>query len=145
MFETYSHAKVVMPEELRSPDEQAWWYVKLSLHIPWFYVTCEIDYGNDEILNQMLLITQVKHLVDINKSKTIKIKEVDLVTPGQINGEGKWKMSPLSEIWIGGEPGIEHYQEASLFVLEDGKEYIDSALNTEKKNLLDLTRVFPFE
>ena len=66
MFETYDQAKVVIPDGLRESDEQAWWYVKLGLHIPWFYVTCEIDYGNDEILNQMLLITQVKHLVDAN-------------------------------------------------------------------------------
>lgn len=142
MFETYSNAKVVIPDGLRDPDEQAWWYVKLSLHIPWFYVTCDIDYGNNEVLTQMLLITQVKHLVGANKSKTFKIKHVDLVIPQQMNQEGNWKMSPLSEIWVGREPGIEHYQEAFIFVLENGKEYIDSGLHTERKDLLDITKIF---
>lgn len=142
MFETYSNAKVVIPEELKDPGEQAWWYVKLSLHIPWFYVSCDFDYGNDEVLTQMLLMTQVKHLVEAKKSKAFKIKHVDIVIPMKMSQKSNWKMYPLSEIWVGSEPGIEHYQEAFIFILENGKEYIDSGLNTGRKDLLDLTKIF---
>lgn len=142
MFETYSHAKVEIPEVLKEPDEQAWWYVKLNLHIPWFYVTCDIDYGNDEILTQMLLITQVKHLDEANRSKTITIKHVDLVIPRKMNGGDEWKMAPLSEVWVGREPEVDHYQEAFIYILEDGQCYVDSVLNTDKSNLLDIKKVF---
>jgi len=142
MFETYSHAKVEIPEVLKEPDEQAWWYVKLNLHIPWFYVTCDIDYGNDEILTQMLLITQVKHLAEANRSKTITIKHVDLVIPRKMNGGDEWKMAPLSEVWVGREPGVDHYQEAFIYILGDGQCYVDSVLNTDESNLLDIKKVF---
>ena len=69
MFETIESAKVTIPYGLYEPDERSWWYVKLSLHIPWFLVTCEIDYGDDEKLTQMLFITQVKHLLELKSDK----------------------------------------------------------------------------
>lgn len=142
MFETYSHAKVEIPEGLREPDEHAWWYVKLNLHIPWFYVTCDINYGNDEILTQMLLITQVEHLLEVKKSKSHMIKHIDLVIPNKMNGGDKWKMSPLSEIWVGKEPDIDCPQEAFVYVLGDGNSFVDSVLNTKKDDLLDVKKIF---
>lgn len=143
MFETCNQAKVIVPEELRDPEEHAWWYVKLRLHAPWFYVTVEKDCGDDATLTQMLLITQVEHLVEANSSKSIKIRHVYLVIPGHMNGGDEWKMSPLSEIWVGREPETESYQEAYIFILEDGKHYVLSDVDTEKNDLLDITKVFP--
>lgn len=145
MFETHTNAKVVIPEELEEQEEQAWWYVKLSMHIPWFYVTCDFKYGKHEVLTQMLLITQVEHLIEVSQSRALTIKCVDLVIPERMNGGKGWKMGALSEIWVGREPGIDHYQEAYVFVLDDGNDYVYSALDTDKRNLIGLVKIYPYE
>lgn len=141
MFETVDNAEVSIPAELKDFDERAWWYVTYRLHMRWFHVTCEFNYKDGQATH-MLFLTQLEHLLDIEKEKSIKILQIDLVTPGHMNDGERWQMEPLSEIWIGYEPDTEHRQEAQIYVVADGSHYIDSALETNEEELLDKRKIF---
>lgn len=49
---------------------------------------------------ETIILSRVSQLIDIAKRGDVKIKFVDLVSPGQMNGSERWKMEPLREIWL---------------------------------------------
>lgn len=137
MFETVDRAEVTIPDELKDSDERAWWYVSSRIHNYWFHVTCEFNYGDDEEDVQMLFLTQIDHLMELNNAHYTKILQVEIVTPGHMNGSDRWKMEPLSEIWSGIEPDTPNDQDAYIFILENGGRYVYSGLDTKEQELLN--------
>lgn len=144
MFETIDEAEVKIPDPLKAPGERAWWFVKNSLHMRWFHLVCESTYKDDYRSSNMFFLTQIDHLLDVVEDKTVKILQVDLVTPKHMNEGERWKMEPLSEIWVGYEPECEHQQEAHIYVTSDGTRYLDSALSEREEELLNKKLIFTF-
>ena len=142
MFETIDIAEVPIPKGFAEAGERAWWYVKLRLHIQWFHLVCEYTYEDGVQSSDMLFLDQIEHLLELNSIQTIKILQADLVSPGHLNGSDRWKMEPLSEIWVGYEPEIECGQEAYIYVLENGSQYVYSALGTKEQDLLNKSKIF---
>lgn len=138
MFETNDQAEIPLPPEICEPGERAWSYVRSRLHVPWLHVvysrTCEED-GETVTLREMLFLTRVEQLQPLQKIGT-KIVAIDLMSPGHLNGTGRWQLEPLVEIWEGTVPQTED-QRAYVYVLVDGRRYVDAALDTPEGELMN--------
>ncbi|MNF98321.1 hypothetical protein D3C84_811770 [compost metagenome] len=99
MFVTYKQAEIPIGFYLGDENTQHWQYVEQTLHCPWFYVGLARRSG-EEIMNSMLLIpsTQAFEQLLEQQGKDIWLKDVQLVTPGYMNGSDFWKMELLLEI-----------------------------------------------
>ena len=71
-----------------------------------------------------------------------EVIEVSLVSPGHVNKTNQWKMEALEKVRIGQEPDLDHEQEAIIFVLKNGRKYVDSGLGTPINKLVDITTVY---
>lgn len=126
MFETSISAEISCPP-IFGLDLRLWSYVHLSLHIPWFHVEYEICDINDQYLRQILFLSDIEQLLNLQEEQGSMIVQVDLVSPACVNQQGCWKMEPLCEIWTGVEP--KSGQESTVFVVKSGARYVDSNLS----------------
>lgn len=146
MFETHDEAEVPIPPVFGDPGLRMWSYVKCRLHVPWFHVVCRFTYEDkaDEeahALREMMFLTQVEQLLQLQEGgPRIQIEEIDLMTPGHMNGTDRWKLEPLAEVWEGIEPETDG-QRTLVYVLDNGTRYVDSALDTPESELIDKHRV----
>jgi hypothetical protein len=141
MFETLESAEVHFPPVFGNSGERFWSYVKLRLHIPWFYVSYRFPIEEDETLCHMALLTRVEHLVQLAQDPGAEIGEIDIMLPGHMSGKDNWTMEPLTEVWQGTEPGTKD-QPGYVFVTGSGAHYVESALNTPETDLRDKALVF---
>jgi hypothetical protein len=69
---------------------------------PWFLVSVEVlDHdGLDLYQDQVLMISTYDHLKEVlaQVSKLMRVKYIDYVTPGHMNGSGQWQIERLVEI-----------------------------------------------
>lgn len=96
MFRTIREAEL-MPNLFRAPNGfQFWSLVELATMWPWFHVET-IDCSGNDIHRGVVLAPSVPLLADLigGESKTARIDQVQVVTPGDINGTGSWKMEAL--------------------------------------------------
>ena len=98
MFETHDNAE--RRSFFSSPGEHHWEYVGLTLQIPWFHVTYTTTSEEEHQFTQSLMLADVLQLVDLYKRAEVDIDFVDIVSPGYINGTERWKMEPLSKVWL---------------------------------------------
>lgn len=120
MFRTYAHATVPLSSRLE-PDLQIWPYVEQILHLPWFYATM-VHTCNDVELREMLLISDVLTLESLQQRRSPgRVEEILLVSPGPMNGRGRWLMEPLRQIhYVPCSPlGRSHY----CYVVDGGRSY----------------------
>lgn len=120
MFRTYAHANIPLSSRLE-PDLQVWPYVEQILHLPWFYATM-VHTCDDVEFREMLLISDVLTLKSLQQRMTPGyVEEILLVSPGSMNGRGRWLMEPLREIrYVPGSPLCRsHY----CYVLDGGQSY----------------------
>jgi len=140
MFETVDEAEIPISPIFGDEGTHAWFYVSYPLHLPWFYVTysTEIEDGS---LRRMLCLTRVDDLLQLSQYEGYSVTEVNIVVPGYMNGQGKWTMEPLAEVWSGTEPEAEK-QTGYVFVTATGARYLHSALAVRESQLLGIERIF---
>ena len=103
-------------------------------------VTLEED-GELYAVQETLFLAQVQQLAQVQGIPRINIVSIDLMSPGQLNGTGHWKLEPLAEIWEGLVPMEHGNQRAFVYVLEDGRRYFDAAPDAAESDLIDKHRV----
>lgn len=146
MFQTDVSSEVTLPAGLSFEGEKSWWYVKKRLHMYWFHVVCEITYEEDETYTEIFLIDQIDHLLKLNSTPDFHITEVTLVSPSYMNGDEHWKMEPLSEIQEGFVDASDTQTNVHLFILKDGRRYIDDKLSeSDEATLVDTQTLFKLE
>lgn len=131
MFYTDDAAEVAYPFQVQG--EHIWEYVTRGIHAPWFHVVLEHKPEEGPALRHMMFLSHFTHLQELGGNADLRIIEVDIVSPGHVNGSSRWRMEPLSEIWIASEP--DGSQRAAIFVLENGIRYTGSALLTPANQL----------
>jgi hypothetical protein len=138
MFITHSDDEDYLISAICGKGKHAWPFVALNLNHPWFVVVYQEQEGGIRYRKTLLLDTCFP-LLEINEQKTIT--EVHLVSPEHMNEEGRWMMSPLIEILEGIEPEADG-QKARVYVVENGKRYVESSMDTLEENMLQLKSIF---
>ena len=151
MFETNRGYEVMLPEIFGADEgNQVWERVSTRLHMLWFYVICLPTDKELDQLAQILLISDIEGLLDLQKDNSATIREVYVVSPSHLNGSNAWKMDLLDHVLTGIEPmhdfkeetGIEQMsdfqQHAYIYVMKNGQRLLDSNLETKEADLTDL-------
>ncbi|RBA51291.1 hypothetical protein DQ403_22335 [Stutzerimonas zhaodongensis] len=120
MFLTLDHAEVPVGSLLRGAH--TWRYVEYLASLPYFHVSA-VDQDDEGIRPTTLLIYTVQDLVDLAAAKANgwKIEQVQLVSPGRMNGTGEWRMEELRAV-----EGTQVARGTSYaYVLKSGATYFD--------------------
>jgi len=99
MFRTMREAEL-MPGLIRSTSGfQFWSLVELETVWPWFHVET-IDCTEDSHHKGIVLAPNVQLLSDLitSGSQTSWVQQVQVITPGSMNGTGSWKMEVLESL-----------------------------------------------
>lgn len=99
MFRTMREAEL-MPNIFRAVNGfQFWSLVELETMWPWFHVET-VDSSSHGIHRRVVLAPSVPLLVDLirGQCKTAWINQIQVVTPGDINGTGCWTMEALKSL-----------------------------------------------
>lgn len=111
MFTTYSHAELWPGTPTGDQSARSWTFIEQEAIWPWFYIQVARDDGS-ELSCTMLMIATVPHFEQLlnQRSKRLWLENVQLVTPGYMNGKGEWTMGRLLELYVAvdnrsGEPG----------------------------------------
>jgi hypothetical protein len=137
MFETSTSAEIPFPAAF-GPNIRLWDCVHLNLHIPWFHIEYETMADDGLLLRQMLFITRVIQLLELQQMPDSKIIKVDLVSPAYLNNQENWQMESLSEIWTGIDSTTE--QATQVYVLKSGVRYVKSGVPEDA--LQDMQKIF---
>lgn len=123
MFKTYQSAEVFNP--FAEANEKYWSYAEMGLHLPWFYVQYSRNF-DDESCHSMFIFSRIEQLQELAENPSVKIIEVNVVTPGYINKSDSWQMGRLTKILKG--MGVLEGSDAPIFiyVLTDGTEILYS-------------------
>jgi len=143
MFGTHDFAEIPIQPEFRQSGERLWSYVVTRLHQPWIHVVYSQTYVNDGdiyTLREMAFLSEPEQLDLLRFTPRLKIIAVDLMTPGYMNGSGRWQLETISEVWRGEVPKIKG-EVAYIYVLKDGRRYVEQAFNVTEDELLDKQRV----
>lgn len=121
MFRTHKQAEIPS-NELYGGNARLWSVVEQSLHSPWFYVSV-LEGHPGHTLCTMLMVQEVPVLESLLalQSETMKIENVQLVTPSYLNNTDSWRMEGLSELVQLGSADSHCYQ----FLVESGRRYVD--------------------
>jgi hypothetical protein len=138
MFLTHSDDEDCFISAICGDGQHAWPYVTLRLPHSWFVVVYQ-DQEDGIKYRQTVLLDTFIQLLKINEIKTIT--EVHLVSPKYMNGQGRWMMSPLIEILEGIEPKTDG-QKAHVYVVKNGKRYVESFMETLEENMLHIKTIF---
>lgn len=141
MFETVDGTEIHIPAIFADDGMRAWRYVSYPLSLPWFYISYLTTSPEGDSQSQMLCLTNVDDLLSASQSKGAQITEANLVVPWHMNGQDRWTMEPLVEVWVGKEPEA-HNQAGYIFVTASGARYLHSGLSDRESELLDLKRIF---
>ncbi len=142
MFETQRQAEIPLPPELNSENIQCWSHIQSRLHMYWFHVVYEITHASAENFSYILFLTDIEQLIQLENDPDIELIEVDLVSPGYMNGESRWKMDILKEIIIGTEPDSYAGELTYIFVLNNNMRIIYSDSPTTEDNIQNKVSIF---
>lgn len=144
MFTTFEHCAFEIPGLLLGEGQRAWKLVFRELALPWFYVSYRIR-DRDVELEETVCIDLLDSLLELEREQNtcrIAITQVQLVSPGWLNGSGRWKMEPLKEVLRGNGPPP-HNQRVQIYVLESGDRYLSPTEPSTERELRDTRQVFP--
>lgn len=139
MFETHDHAEIPLRPEFRDAGERLWAYVRTRLHVPWLHVVygqTHVEDGETYTLRETVFLSEPEQMESLQQTPDLRIIAVDLMTPGHMNGSGRWQLEPLSEIWQGTVPNMEGHV-AHVYVLKDRRRYVEQAFDATEDELLD--------
>lgn len=138
MFETVADSEVPLPDFSRDKNHRYWQYVKTSSHSFWFYLVTT----DNSLISDIYFVRDVPSLCNFISSESINIIEIYIAYRDLENNGGAWKMELLKEIYLANEPGLDYEQDAHIFVLKDNIRYVDSAIDTQEKDLENKTLIY---
>jgi len=140
MFCTVSQAKNKFLTAAAPPGEEVWNFATLSVNRPWFFVSYSLRLP-EQSLDESALLSLLKDLISLLKDddRNIAVRAVLVVTPGEVNGSGNWKMEPLKAVWQGRDLNTD--SPVVMYQLVDGRKYYFTSGTGESLNLSDLTCV----
>jgi hypothetical protein len=95
MFQTFDHAKILLPYS--DSDGGAWAYVELMINAEWFFADCHITEDNIKIRTSYLLSSPIQ-LNELITDPNVSIIGVYVASPPYINNTGSWKMDQVLRI-----------------------------------------------
>lgn len=114
MFVTHRNAEQ-RPIGRIGNDHQYWHFVEQSIHSPWFYVSWASRLGEGKIVDILMIGDIATFEVFLAQVGTESwIEDVQLVSPGWLNGSGKWLMEPLMALTERCSSGQKSYSYAVL-------------------------------
>jgi len=119
MLKTYQSAEIFNP--FADPSEKSWSYAEVELHLPWFYVQYSRSFEG-ESCSSILIFRQVEQLQELAKNTSVKITEVNVVTPDYINKSDSWQMGCLTRIMKGMGTLAGNDAPIFIYVLTNGTE-----------------------
>ena len=139
MFSTFISNELHLIPSFHNEGEQFWSAITLEINKMFLQVTYQKS--QDAELKKIIFLISAEQLEGLSNMKDIEISEVNLASPGSLNKTGKWRLEPLSKIYVGSEPG-EDWQDVFIYLLDDGKKYIYSAMGTEEKDFTQVHCIF---
>lgn len=111
MFTTYSHAELWPQAQTVNQPTRHWTFVEQEAIWPWFYIqVARVD--GIEVSSTMLMIATVPQFEQLlqQRSSQLWLEDVQLVSPGHLNGKGEWMLERLLEVYVAidnqhGDPG----------------------------------------
>lgn len=133
MLVTYAQAEVPLALLVGNSDVRHWRYAELAFNCVWFYVS--IGYVQSGPQRQStLLMTELREFEQLlsDCGKFLWIDDVMVVSPGNLNGSGGWKMERLVAL----EEAVDKKtaQLSYIYSLECGKHYVEGTF-ADKSNL----------
>lgn len=140
MFQTVDSTRDPVFSALAGEGRHVWSAVSLPLNRPWFFVsyTCFTEDGphtSSIMVDSASKILEIAGLI----GDQVRLDDVLLVSPGWVNQTTGWKMEPLAAIWEGQDPL--RSVKAQIFVLTDGRRYLETPLASDPSSLVDLVCV----
>jgi len=125
MFTTYPRAEITFetPDYKKTDAEQrVWSFVEQELLLPWIYLQVSRRSGREDYVSMLMIYHahELKEFIDA-QSIRMRVEQVYLVTPPQVNGQIRWLMEPLMMAGIVADP-----QDGSHFIVyqvESGMKY----------------------
>ena len=144
MFATFGNDRVEIPSFFgRDPGEAVWRNVWLRLFTPYFHVLMSPRNTDADQCSFTVLTTDVRQLQLAADNPDAKIEDVQLVSPGHLNGTGHWRMDGLASIHAGIEAIEDDQQQYALvYVLRNGSRLLDASVATAEHELEKSRAVF---
>ncbi|MDF1690660.1 MAG: hypothetical protein P1U35_13745 [Cycloclasticus sp.] len=139
MFSTFVANEIHLIPSFHEEGEQFWSAITLEINKMFLQVTYQRS--QDAELKKTVFLLSAEQLERLSHMDDIEISEVNLASPGSLNKTGEWRLEPLSKIYVGSEPG-KNWQDIFIYLLDDGKKYIDSAMGTEEKDFTQVHCIF---
>lgn len=101
MFTTY-HSASIPPDGISGSDRALHWsYVEQEWNWPWFYVQVGCKEAG-ECVSRLFMIASASDLAELinDQGKRYWVEQVNFVTPGHVNKQGRWLMEPLVEMSV---------------------------------------------
>ncbi|MFK3789189.1 MULTISPECIES: hypothetical protein [unclassified Pseudomonas] len=108
MFTTYPRAEITFdtPDYKKTHAEQrVWSFVEQELLLPWIYLQVTRRSGQEDYVSMLMIYHahELKEFIDA-QSIRMRVEQVHLVTPPQVNGHPTWLMEPLMMAGIVTDP-----------------------------------------
>lgn len=102
---------------IRNDGAKSWRAVELALSKTYFLATIQCSLPDGEFAEREIVYSFLRDVIAEFKVRTEKfrLKRLDLMSPGYINGLGRVALDPIEEIW-----GAQD-NSAVTYVLEDGR------------------------
>ena len=99
MFKTMREAELLVGWTRLSHESQFWPFVELQTFISWFHIET-VQHDGDQVHRSVILAisaSQLKQLL-LGVTQNARVERVQVITPGDLNGSGGWKMEILSNL-----------------------------------------------
>ncbi len=138
MFRTFSNGHSPGVSNCQCTGEYIWSFVSLPDEATWFYASFSITSPNMNTRQETMLLSSVAQVIELFRKswEAVKVSQLILVSPKQINKSSGWLMEPLVEIWSGRHPV--QCDNVFIFTLADGRQYFDSPHSIKHSDLRDL-------
>lgn len=135
MFHTVPEAEFPIPRGLAPNGERSWRWVEFALQIPYFLLSMRFTEGEYETDRHMIL-SQLEDILQLaeNQGSNFKILELQLLSPGYMNGAEGYRLGKIKEIWSQKDD-----LHSSVFVMQDGTRLcydLGSSKGKSKKGVL---------
>ncbi|OWJ98257.1 hypothetical protein B6S59_01390 [Pseudomonas sp. A46] len=124
MFKTHETMEMGLMQVF-SEDHRYWRMIERDVRAPWFHLTMQFRIDG-RFRKRTLMpddITLLAHLVS-QQDDEVQVVDLQVVTPGCLNGRGRWLMEPLAklELAMTSDDDVVH-----IYTLADGRTYCDPA------------------
>jgi hypothetical protein len=140
MFITNEAGKLPVPSALCDEGSSYWTYVKLHLHVPWFYCVYTESYEDEREFRHMVFLSRPSQLNQLALMSGIDVVDIQVVLPAYMTGQGRWIMAPLASVWEGETP--EYGDTEQMYTTVDGRRFCTNTEITDENQLIDKQLVY---